>query len=52
MDEGWNYAYDYADILEYSEGNGKWTRVGEMSGKRSFHAVSIVEYANFKDYCQ
>ena len=45
---------EYAEILEYSEeeGDGKWTRVGEMAEKRSYHAVSIVDIANFKNYCQ
>lgn len=43
---------EYADILEYSDEEGKWTRVGEMSEKRNFHAVSIIDFNKFKDYCQ
>ena len=43
---------DYADIMEYSEEGGKWTRVGEMSKKRGYHAVSIVDFDEFKSYCQ
>ena len=44
---------DYADILEYSdsEGEEKWTRVGEMSKNRNWHAVSVVDFVNFKDHC-
>ena len=42
---------NYADILEYSEEEEKWTRVGEMSEKTSFQAVSIAEYSNFQKYC-
>merc|ERR1719468_1223352 len=33
---------NYADILEYSEEEEKWTRAGEMSEKTSFQAVSIA----------
>ena len=46
---------DYAaDILEYSdsEGEEKWTRVGEMSKNRNWHAVSVVDFVNFNDHCQ
>ena len=44
---------DYADIYEYSdtEGEEKWTKVGEMSKARSYHAISVVDFVNFKD-CQ
>ena len=51
---GQDYAqYTHAEILEYSvsEGEEKWTRVGEMSKKRARHAVSIIDFDNFKDYC-
>ena len=45
---------DYADIYEYSdtEGEEKWTKVGEMSKARSYHAISVVDFVNFKDHCQ
>ena len=43
---------DHADILEYSESEEGWTTIGQMSTARSQHAVSIVDYDNFKDYCQ
>ena len=44
----------HAEILEYSdsEGEEKLTSVGEMSKKRARHAVSIIDFDNFKDYCQ
>ena len=47
----WTY---YADILEYSdsEAEEKWTRVGEMSKARYFHAVSVVDFVDFKYHCQ
>ena len=34
----------YADILEYSEVEEGWTRIGQMSTSKSSHAVSIVDY--------
>ena len=46
---------NYAEILEYSDSEGgeeKWTRVGEMSKARSYHAVSVVDFVSFKDHCQ
>ena len=42
----------YADILDYSDMEGKWTRVRKMSEKRNFPAASIVEFDEFKDHCQ
>ena len=42
----------YAEILEYSDSEGKWISDGEMSKKRKFHAVSIIDFDKFKDYCQ
>ena len=44
----------YADILEYSDSDGeeRWSNVGEMSKVRYYHAVSIIDFDKFKDYCQ
>ena len=44
----------YADILEYSDSEveEKWTKIGEMSKKRAYHAVSIIDFEKFKGYCQ
>ena len=42
----------YADILEYSEVEEGWTRIAQMSTSKSSHAVSIVDYDNFKDHCR
>ena len=51
MDEDWTR---YADILQFSdsEGEEKWTRVGEMSQSRFDHEVSVVDMNNFKKFCQ
>ena len=51
MDEDWTR---YADILQFSdsEGEEKWTKVGEMSLSRLGHGVSVVDMNNFKKYCQ
>ena len=42
----------HADILEYSEEEGKWTRVGKLAKQRYYHAVSTVDFDKFQDYCQ
>ena len=44
----------YADILEYlhSEVEEKWSKIEEMSKKRAFHAVSIIDFDKFIGYCQ
>ena len=42
----------YADILEYIDSEENWTKVGEMSKARIAHAVSVVNFVNFKDNCQ
>ena len=46
------YWTSYAEILEYSEGEEKWINDGKMSEKRHSHAVSIIDFDKFKDYCQ
>ena len=43
---------DYADIMEYSEGGGKWTRVGEMSQAKVFPGVTIIDFDQFKTFCR
>ena len=48
----WASVNPEAIILEISEAERKWTKAGEMKEKRSYHAVSIVDYADFKNYCQ
>ena len=46
-----NMRTDYSDILEYSEVEEKWKRVGEMSKHRSSGAVSVVNFDEYKEYC-
>ena len=43
-----------SDILQFSdsEGEEKWTKIGEMSPSRAEQAVSIVDMNKFKKYCQ
>ena len=41
-----------ADILEFSDSEeSKWTKVGKMFESRHDHAVSIVDFEDFKHYC-
>ena len=44
----------HGDILEYSksEGEEKWTKVGEMSQARVNAGVSVVSFEDFKNHCQ
>jgi len=44
----------YADILQFSNSKGeeKWSRVGEMSQSRVYHAVSIVNSNDYTESCQ
>ena len=43
---------EHAEILEYSDSEGKWISVGELSKKRGAPAVSIIDFDNFKSYCR
>ena len=44
-----NYTY-YEDVLEYDEQKREWNKIGSMSIKRSFHAVTVVTYNSIEDY--
>ena len=43
----------YPDIMQFSDSDGdeKWTKVGEMYNSRISHAVSVVDFKNFEKYC-
>ena len=45
---------DTSDIMEFkfSEGDGNWTKIGEMLEERQSHTASVIDFENFKDYCQ
>ena len=51
-----DYDYDEAnqyhndDILEYRYEDG-WRKVRRMKNRRSYHALSLVNYDDFKEYC-
>ena len=47
-EEDGTYSY-LNDILEFKDGS--WKNVGAMSSKRSYHAVSIVNYLEIDNYC-
>ena len=46
---------EYVDILKFSDSEGEenWARVGAMARPKGghFHAVSIINVDNFKDFC-
>ena len=39
------------DVLEFSVGEQRWNKIGEMSMQRQYHAVSVINYNSIKDYC-
>ena len=47
---------EYVDILQFSDSEGEenWARVGAMARSKGghFHAVSIINFENFKDFCR
>ena len=47
-EEDGTYTY-LNDILEFKD--GAWNIVGAMSSKRSYHAVSVINYLEIEDYC-
>ena len=48
-EEDGTYTY-LNDILEFKDGS--WKNVGAMSSKRSYHAVSVINYLEIEDYCK
>ena len=40
------------DILEYDRETKKWTKIATMREARKAHAVSVVEYGDYADFCQ
>ena len=39
------------DILEYDPETKKWTQIGTMREGRCVHAVSVVKYKDYADFC-
>ena len=39
-------------ILEYDPETKKWTKISTMSEARSDHAVSVVNYSDFANFCK
>ena len=42
----------YNTILEYNSARDEFTEVDTMLEERGFHAISVVNYADYLDYCQ
>ena len=41
----------YEDVLEYDVESGVWRTMGTMTLKRSYHAVSVINFNSIQDYC-
>ena len=39
------------EILEYDPETKEWTKIGTMREGRCVHAVSVVKYADYADFC-
>ena len=39
------------DILEYDPETEKWTQIGTMREERLGHAVSVVDFEDYADFC-
>ena len=40
------------EILEYDPETEEWTHIGTMREARETHAVSVVKYEDYADFCQ
>ena len=38
-------------ILEYDPETKEWTQIGTMREARCVHAVSVVEFTDYADFC-
>ena len=39
-------------ILEYDSTSDSYTQIGTMTQARFFHAVTVVKYGDFSDWCE
>ena len=39
-------------ILEYDFTNDSYTQIGTMAQAREWHAVTVVQYRDFSDWCE
>ena len=39
------------EILEFDPETKKWSQIGKMREARSAHAVSVVNYEDYAEYC-
>ena len=39
------------DILQFNPETGEWMQIGALKNKRSYHAVSVVNFNSINDFC-
>ena len=44
--------YYYEDILELTDGDRSWTKVGQLKNGRYYFAVSVIEYKLYENKCK
>ena len=49
---GWDGSNTYNTILQYNSARDEFTEVDTMLEKRSSHAISVVPYSDYSQYCQ
>ena len=42
---------DFDTILEYSQDTDEWKQVGSMKEAKRSHAVSVVRFQDYSEYC-
>ena len=49
---GWDKSNAFNTILEYNITGESYTQIGTMVEARYSHAVSVVKYEDFSEWCQ
>ena len=49
---GYDGRNSYNTILQYNSDDDEFTEVGTMLERRRFHAISVVPYSDYSQYCQ
>ena len=49
---GWDGSSVRNDILEYDPETKMWKQIGTMREARYDHAVTVVDYGDYADFCR
>ena len=48
---GWDLSKHYKSILNFNSETENWTKESDLLLGRSAHAVSVVKYSDYKNFC-